>query len=108
MVDIGGTTTDIGSLNGGFPRQTSSIVSKAGLDLNCTMPDVLSIRLGGGSVVCPKPLTNSVSTYHKFVPQHCQGIIRDTNSGKCIVLEEKNTIFGYKFLIRLVVCLSFE
>ncbi|XP_071820141.1 putative D-/L-hydantoinase subunit A [Apostichopus japonicus] len=60
VVDIGGTTTDIGSLNGGFPRQTSSVVSKAGLDLNCTMPDVLSIRLGGGSVVCPKPLINSI------------------------------------------------
>src|SRR5699024_6108845 len=50
VVDIGGTTTDIGVLVGGFPRQSAQAVSIGGIQTNFRMPDVLSVGLGGGSV----------------------------------------------------------
>ncbi|SFR70939.1 Hydantoinase/oxoprolinase [Agromyces sp. CF514] len=51
VVDIGGTTTDIGVLVGGFPRQSSHAVDIGGIRTNFRMPDVLSVGLGGGTVV---------------------------------------------------------
>ena len=51
VVDVGGTTADIGVLSGGFPRQASVAVQVAGVRTNFRMPDVLSIGLGGGSLV---------------------------------------------------------
>lgn len=54
VVDIGGTTTDIGLLVGGFPRETTTEVRVAGIRTNFRMPDVLSIGIGGGSHVHPE------------------------------------------------------
>ncbi|GLJ92936.1 hydantoinase/oxoprolinase N-terminal domain-containing protein [Streptomyces poonensis] len=51
VVDIGGTTSDVGLLRNGFPREASADVSVAGVRTNFRMPDVLSIGLGGGSHV---------------------------------------------------------
>jgi N-methylhydantoinase A/oxoprolinase/acetone carboxylase beta subunit len=51
VVDIGGTTTDVGSLHKGFPRQASVAVEIGGVRTNFRMPDVFSIGLGGGSLV---------------------------------------------------------
>ena len=51
VADIGGTTTDIGFLLRGFPRETTVANSIGGVRTNFRMPDVLSIGLGGGSVV---------------------------------------------------------
>jgi N-methylhydantoinase A/oxoprolinase/acetone carboxylase beta subunit len=51
VVDIGGTTSDVGVLSGGFPRQSGVAVSVAGVRTNFRMPDVHSIGLGGGSIV---------------------------------------------------------
>eukprot|EP00118_Oscarella_pearsei_P002054 m.9338 g.9338 ORF g.9338 m.9338 type:complete len:991 (+) comp21278_c0_seq1:40-3012(+) len=51
VVDIGGTTTDVGMLRRGFPREASSQVKIGGVSANFRMPDVLSIGLGGGSLV---------------------------------------------------------
>lgn len=51
VADIGGTTTDIGMLTNGFPRQTSVHVDVGGVRTNFRMPDILSIGLGGGSRV---------------------------------------------------------
>ncbi|MFJ8963208.1 hydantoinase/oxoprolinase N-terminal domain-containing protein [Lentzea sp. NPDC102401] len=51
VIDIGGTTTDIGMLHNGFPREASSEVLISGVRTNFRMPDVLSVGLGGGSVV---------------------------------------------------------
>lgn len=51
VADIGGTTTDIGVLNGGFPRESSVLVDIGGVRTNFRMPDVLAIGLGGGSYV---------------------------------------------------------
>lgn len=51
VVDIGGTTSDIGVLQGGFPRESSVVVHIGGVRTNFRMPDVLPIGLGGGSLV---------------------------------------------------------
>lgn len=51
VVDIGGTTTDIGVLVGGFPRQSAGAVELGGIRTNFRMPDVLSVGLGGGTIV---------------------------------------------------------
>ena len=51
VVDVGGTTTDIGSLRHGFPRQANSAVEVGGVRTLFRMPDLLSIGLGGGSHV---------------------------------------------------------
>lgn len=51
VVDIGGTTADIGVLVNGFPRQSALHVDVGGVRTNFRMPDMLSIGLGGGSRV---------------------------------------------------------
>ena len=51
VVDIGGTSTDVGSIIKGFPRQASTSVDIGGVRTNFRMPDVFSIALGGGSMV---------------------------------------------------------
>jgi len=51
VADIGGTTTDIGMLINGFPRESSVTVDIGGVRTNFRMPDVLAIGLGGGSRV---------------------------------------------------------
>lgn len=51
VIDVGGTTTDLGVLTKGFPRQSSVHVDVGGVRTNFRMPDVLSIGLGGGSRV---------------------------------------------------------
>jgi N-methylhydantoinase A/oxoprolinase/acetone carboxylase beta subunit len=51
VVDVGGTTTDVGALQHGFPREASVEVEVGGVRTNFRMPDVLSVGLGGGSLV---------------------------------------------------------
>lgn len=51
VADIGGTTTDVGMLTGGFPRESSLTVDIGGVRTNFRMPDVLALGLGGGSLV---------------------------------------------------------
>ncbi|MVA97413.1 hydantoinase/oxoprolinase family protein [Nitratireductor sp. CAU 1489] len=55
VVDIGGTTTDVGALQLGFPRQAATVVDIGGVRTNFRMPDVFSIGLGGGSLVRRSP-----------------------------------------------------
>lgn len=51
IVDIGGTTTDVGVLVDGYPREAPTEVQVAGVRTSFRMPDVISIGLGGGSLV---------------------------------------------------------
>jgi N-methylhydantoinase A/oxoprolinase/acetone carboxylase beta subunit len=51
VVDIGGTTSDVGMLLHGFPREAAVSVNVGGVRTNFRMPDVLAIGLGGGSLV---------------------------------------------------------
>ncbi|EHK27009.1 uncharacterized protein TRIVIDRAFT_79485 [Trichoderma virens Gv29-8] len=52
VVDIGGTTTDVCALlPSGFPRQAPGFVEIGGVRTAFSMPEVVSIGLGGGSKV---------------------------------------------------------
>tara|TARA_B100000085_G_scaffold282339_1_gene310669 strand:+ start:436 stop:1980 length:1545 start_codon:yes stop_codon:yes gene_type:complete len=54
VVDVGGTTTDVGALVKGFPRPASTTVDVGGVRTNFRMPDVFAIGLGGGTIVSGK------------------------------------------------------
>jgi len=51
VADVGGTTTDVGMLISGFPRESSWNVEIGGVRSNFRMPDILAIGLGGGSLI---------------------------------------------------------
>ena len=56
VADIGGTTTDIGMLVKGFPRESAVTVDIGGVRTNFRMPDIVSLGLGGGSLVASQPV----------------------------------------------------
>ena len=55
VIDVGGTTTDFGVIQHGFPRESSVAVTIGGVRTNFRMPDIISIGLGGGSIVRERP-----------------------------------------------------
>ena len=55
VVDVGGTSTDVGALVKGFPREAAVAIQLAGVRTNFRMPDTVSIPLGGGTVVETEP-----------------------------------------------------
>lgn len=57
VADVGGTTTDIGQLKAGFPREANSVVQVGGVRTLFRMPDLFSFGLGGGSHVALDPLS---------------------------------------------------
>jgi N-methylhydantoinase A/oxoprolinase/acetone carboxylase beta subunit len=57
VLDVGGTTSDIGALVRGFPRASSVAATFADVRTNFRMPDLISFGLGGGSIVRGKEPT---------------------------------------------------
>jgi len=53
VVDVGGTTADVGSLVHGFPREANNVVEVGGVRTLFRMPDLVSVGLGGGTLVDP-------------------------------------------------------
>ncbi len=51
VVDIGGTTTLVGVLTKGFPRESAIAVEIGGVRTNFRMPDLLAVGCGGGTVI---------------------------------------------------------
>jgi len=51
IVDIGGTSVDIGIVLSGYPRRSLGQATIGGIPLNFRMPDVISLPIGGGSVI---------------------------------------------------------
>jgi len=51
VADVGGTSTDVGVLVNGFPRESSQGIEIGGIRTNFRMPDLVTIALGGGSVL---------------------------------------------------------
>jgi len=51
VIDVGGTSTDVGILVDGFPRESMHAVEVGGVRTNFRMPDLISIGLGGGTIV---------------------------------------------------------
>ena len=56
IVDIGGTSTDIGLIKEGVFRRSLNTSNIGGVKLNFPMPDVVSLAIGGGSHVQLSPL----------------------------------------------------
>lgn len=70
VVDIGGTTSDIGILQGGFPRESNIVIEVGGVRTNFRMPDILALGLGGGSLVSADGTTiGPQSVGHKLVSE---------------------------------------
>ncbi|HXQ21773.1 MAG TPA: hydantoinase/oxoprolinase family protein [Candidatus Acidoferrales bacterium] len=53
VFDVGGTTTDVGRLRGGYPQLAGLELEVAGVRTNFRMPDLCSVGVGGGSLVDP-------------------------------------------------------
>ncbi|HSP97520.1 MAG TPA: hydantoinase/oxoprolinase family protein, partial [Candidatus Dormibacteraeota bacterium] len=51
VFDVGGTTTDVGVLRGGYPQLAGLDLAIAGVRTNFRMPDLCSVGIGGGSLV---------------------------------------------------------
>lgn len=51
VCDIGGTSTDVGVVQNGVARRSSYAADIGGISLQFAMPDVLSVAIGGGSVI---------------------------------------------------------
>ncbi|CCB90472.1 putative Hydantoinase/oxoprolinase protein family [Waddlia chondrophila 2032/99] len=66
VVDIGGTSTDIGCVKNGFPRRSIHNVSFGGVALNFRAPDVLALPIGGGSYLDGR----------RIGPESCGGALR--------------------------------
>jgi N-methylhydantoinase A/oxoprolinase/acetone carboxylase beta subunit len=49
VIDVGGTTADIGVLVRGFPSDSLSPVTVGDVETNFRMPEILSLRIGGGT-----------------------------------------------------------
>jgi N-methylhydantoinase A/oxoprolinase/acetone carboxylase beta subunit len=56
VVDVGGTSADIGALRHSFPREANNVVEVGGVRTLFRMPDLLSLALGGGTLVAAEPL----------------------------------------------------
>jgi N-methylhydantoinase A/oxoprolinase/acetone carboxylase beta subunit len=51
IVDVGGTSTDLGVLTEGFGRESSHGSAIGGVATNFRMPDIISLPYGGGTVI---------------------------------------------------------
>lgn len=69
VIDVGGTTTDIGMLVAGFPRSRSEGAVIGGVATNFRVPDVYSFGLGGGSLVRRDPLAIGPDSVGFRLPQ---------------------------------------
>jgi N-methylhydantoinase A/oxoprolinase/acetone carboxylase beta subunit len=54
VVDVGGTTTDVGRLRAGYPQLAGLELEVAGVRTNFRMPDLQSVGIGGGSRIDPE------------------------------------------------------
>lgn len=69
VIDVGGTTTDVGLLQHGFPRDSVVSINLAEVRTNFRMPDVSSFGLGGGSLVYPDGTVGPESVGHRLTTE---------------------------------------
>jgi N-methylhydantoinase A/oxoprolinase/acetone carboxylase beta subunit len=55
VIDVGGTSSDVAALEHGFPRESAIAIDIGGARTNFRMPDIVSIGVGGGSIVTDGP-----------------------------------------------------
>lgn len=51
IVDIGGTSTDIGVVENGFPLRSLRGITVGGITCNLVAPNVVALSMGGGSII---------------------------------------------------------
>lgn len=51
VIDVGGTSADVGALVRGFPRESAAGVEVGGVKTNFRMPDLVSVAVGGGTII---------------------------------------------------------
>ena len=59
VADVGGTSTDVGALARGFPRESAAGVTVGGVRTNFRMPDLVSVPVGGGTTIVEGRLTQA-------------------------------------------------
>ncbi len=69
VIDVGGTSTDVGAISGGFPRESAFGVELGGVQTNFRMPDVVSVALGGGTIVHADDTLGPESVGYRIVEQ---------------------------------------
>jgi hypothetical protein len=88
VVDVGGSNTDVGVLEHGFPRESASPARIGGVRVAFRMPDVRTLPFGGGSLVpelladavdrakgeLQTPALVAVGGAHAVVPDHVPGV----------------------------------
>lgn len=67
VIDVGGTSTDIGVIKNGYPRRSMHNANIGGIALNFRIPDVLTLALGGGSYIT----TGKNNSSFKIGPKSC-------------------------------------
>jgi N-methylhydantoinase A/oxoprolinase/acetone carboxylase beta subunit len=71
VVDVGGTSTDVAALEQGFPRESAIALDVGGVRTNFRMPDIVSIGVGGGSIVTGgEPLRVGPQSVGAALPVH--------------------------------------
>jgi N-methylhydantoinase A/oxoprolinase/acetone carboxylase beta subunit len=71
VIDVGGTSSDVAALDHGFPRESATAIDIGGARTNFRMPDIVSIGLGGGSIVSEgPPLKVGPQSVGAGLPQH--------------------------------------
>ena len=94
VVDVGGTTTDIGFLVNGFPRQANNVVQIGGVRTLFRMPDLLSVGLGGGTRVRTEPLGVGPDSVGYRLTQEALVFGGDTLTASDIAVAAGMTSFG--------------
>jgi N-methylhydantoinase A/oxoprolinase/acetone carboxylase beta subunit len=72
VVDVGGTSTDVGILVNGFPGEAAVAVDIAGVRTNFRTPDLVSIALGRGTRIRAGQAIR-IGPYQRRVPPHAGG-----------------------------------
>jgi N-methylhydantoinase A/oxoprolinase/acetone carboxylase beta subunit len=99
VIDVGGTTTDVGMLVAGFPRNRSEGAVIGGIPTNFRVPDVFSFGLGGGSLV-RQPLSIGPDSVGFRLPQKALCFGGDTLTATDIAVAAGLVMLGDASLLR--------
>jgi len=69
VIDVGGTSTDVGAIAGGFPRESAAGIDLGGVRTNFRMPDVISVATGGGTIIKPDGTLGVDSVGHRLITE---------------------------------------
>ena len=94
VVDIGGTTSDIGVLQEGFPRESNTIIEVGGVRTNFRMPDILALGLGGGSLISEDGLTVGPRSVGHQLPTEALVFGGNTLTATDIVVRQGHAAIG--------------